>query len=145
MSIAYVTIVIAVLIPLLPEHLRVALVIYRMISGPMSIYTIFNVLGSSTHNPIFCRGRIFTLLSGSTAQRFMAAGAPLAERRIRILPMNQHAWRPITFETKGSPYLCSQFTGDVENAVPLHVDTPRTGGSSDLPFETVLQKYLQFL
>jgi hypothetical protein len=30
----------------------------------------------------------FYLLTGSTA-----AGAPLAERRIQILPMNQHAWR----------------------------------------------------
>jgi hypothetical protein len=34
---------------------------------------------------------IFTLLTGSTALRFTAAGAPLAERRIQILPMNQHA------------------------------------------------------
>jgi hypothetical protein len=31
------------------------------------------------------------LLTGSTALRFMATGAPLAARRIRILPMNQHA------------------------------------------------------
>jgi hypothetical protein len=33
----------------------------------------------------------------------------------------------------------------VENDVPLHVDIPRTGeGCSDLPFEVVLQEYLQF-
>jgi hypothetical protein len=31
------------------------------------------------------------------------------------------------------------------NAVPLHVDIPRTGGrSSDLPFEPDLQEYLKF-
>jgi hypothetical protein len=39
--------------------------------------------------------RIFTLLTGSTA-----TGAPLSARRIRILPMNQNAWRPITFGIK---------------------------------------------
>jgi hypothetical protein len=45
----------------------------------------------------------------------------------------------------GSSYLCSQITGGVANAVPLHVDIPRTGGGgSDLPFEAVLQEYLQF-
>jgi hypothetical protein len=39
----------------------------------------------------------------------------------------------------------SQSTG-VENAVPLHVDIPCTGGTgSDLPFfEAVLQEYLRF-
>jgi hypothetical protein len=32
-----------------------------------------------------------------------------------------------------------------QNACPLHVDIPRTDGSgSDLPFEAVLQEYLQF-
>jgi hypothetical protein len=36
-------------------------------------------------------GRTFNLLDGSTALRFMAAGSPLAVRRIQILPMNQHA------------------------------------------------------
>jgi hypothetical protein len=46
---------------------------------------------------------------------------------------------------KGSSYLCSQITGGVENAVPLHVDIPRTSGrGSNLPFEGVLQEYLQF-
>jgi hypothetical protein len=35
---------------------------------------------------------------------------------------------PIQFGMKGSSYLCSQITGGVENAVPLHVDIPRTGG-----------------
>jgi hypothetical protein len=41
-------------------------------------------------------------------------------------------------------HLCSQFTGDVENAVPLHVDIPRTNGKcSELPHEAVLQEYLQ--
>jgi hypothetical protein len=34
---------------------------------------------------------------------------------------------------------------DVENAVAVHEDIPRTGGrSSDLPFEALLQKYSQF-
>jgi hypothetical protein len=36
-------------------------------------------------------GRIFTLLSGSKALRFMTTGAPPAARRIGILPMTQHA------------------------------------------------------
>jgi hypothetical protein len=46
---------------------------------------------------------------------------------------------------KGSSYLCSQITGGVESAAPLHADIPRTGGKgSDLPFEDVLQEYLQF-
>jgi hypothetical protein len=36
-------------------------------------------------------GRIFTLLTGSTALRFTATGGPPAARRIRILPMNQDA------------------------------------------------------
>jgi hypothetical protein len=35
-------------------------------------------------------GLIFSIWTGSTALRFTAAGAPLAARRIRILPMNQH-------------------------------------------------------
>jgi hypothetical protein len=62
---------------------------------------------------------------------------------MRILLMNQHLWQPITFGMKGSSYVCSQLTGGVENAVPLHVDIPRTGGrGSDLPFEAVLQEYL---
>jgi hypothetical protein len=48
---------------------------------------------------------------------------------------------------KGSSYLCSQITGGVENAVPVYVDIPGTGGrGSDLPFEVVVQEvYLQFL
>jgi hypothetical protein len=42
-------------------------------------------------------------------------------------------------EGKFLPY--SQNTGDVENAVPLHVDIPRTvAEGSDLPFEAVLQE-----
>jgi hypothetical protein len=46
---------------------------------------------------------------------------------------------------KRSSYLCSQITGGLENAVPLHVDIPRTGrGGSDLSFEALLQEYLQF-
>jgi hypothetical protein len=46
---------------------------------------------------------------------------------------------------KGSSYLCSQITGGVEIAVPLHADIPRTGGKgSSLPFEAVLREYLQF-
>jgi hypothetical protein len=45
---------------------------------------------------------------------------------------------------KGSPYRCSQIK-DAENTVPVHVDIPRTcGRGSDLPFEAVLQEYLQF-
>jgi hypothetical protein len=51
----------------------------------------------------------------------------------------------IPFGMKGSSYLCSQITGDVENAVPLHVDIPRTGGRGfDLPSEDSLQEYLKF-
>jgi hypothetical protein len=37
-------------------------------------------------------GRIFSVRTRSTALRFTAADEPLAARRIRILPMNQHAW-----------------------------------------------------
>jgi hypothetical protein len=52
---------------------------------------------------------------------------------------------PITFGRKGSSYLCSQITGGVENAVPLHVDIPRTGGIGfDLPSGDAVQEYLQF-
>jgi hypothetical protein len=52
---------------------------------------------------------------------------------------------PITFGMKGSSYLCSRITGGVENAVPLHVDIPRTGGRGfDLPFAVVPQEYSQF-
>jgi hypothetical protein len=52
---------------------------------------------------------------------------------------------PITFGMKGSSYLYSQITGGVENAVPLHVDIPRTGGrGSDIPSEDSLQEYLEF-
>jgi hypothetical protein len=36
-------------------------------------------------------GKIFTLLTGSTALRFTAAGVPIAARGIQILLMNQHA------------------------------------------------------
>jgi hypothetical protein len=50
----------------------------------------------------------------------------------------------ITFGMKGSSYLCSQITGGVENAVPLHVDISCTGGSCfDLPSEDSLQEYLK--
>jgi hypothetical protein len=46
---------------------------------------------------------------------------------------------------KGSSYLCSQITGGVENAVPLHVDIPRIGGRGfDLLSEDSLQEYLKF-
>jgi hypothetical protein len=46
---------------------------------------------------------------------------------------------------KGNSYLCSQITGGVENALLLHADILRTGGRGfDVPFETVLQEYLQF-
>jgi hypothetical protein len=52
----------------------------------------------------------------------------------------------ITFGLKGSSYLCSQITGGVENAVPLHVDIPHTGGrGSYLPTEDAPQEYLKFL
>jgi hypothetical protein len=33
---------------------------------------------------------MFTLLTGSTVLRFTVAGAPLAAKHIRILPMNQY-------------------------------------------------------
>jgi hypothetical protein len=92
-----------------------------------------------TQNWLLYTERIFTLLTG-----FMAAGAPLAVRCIWILLMNQNAWQPVMFRMKGSSYLCSQITGGVENVVPLHVDFPHTSGrGSDLPFEDVLQEYLQ--
>jgi hypothetical protein len=46
---------------------------------------------------------------------------------------------------KGSSYLCSQITRGVENAVPVHVDIPRTGGRGfDLSSEDALQEYLKF-
>jgi hypothetical protein len=35
---------------------------------------------------------------------------------------------PITFGMKESSYLCSQITGGVEDAVPLHANIPCTGG-----------------
>jgi hypothetical protein len=51
----------------------------------------------------------------------------------------------ITFRLKGSSHLCSQITGGVQNAVPLHVDIPLTGGRGfDLPSEDALQEYLKF-
>jgi hypothetical protein len=52
---------------------------------------------------------------------------------------------PITFGMKGGSFFCSQITGGVENAVPLHVDIPRTGRRGfDLPSEDSLQEYLKF-
>jgi hypothetical protein len=52
---------------------------------------------------------------------------------------------PTTFWTKGSSYISSQITGGVENAVPLHVDIPRTGGRGfDLPSGDAMQEYLKF-
>jgi hypothetical protein len=46
---------------------------------------------------------------------------------------------------KRSSYLCSQITGDIENAVPLYVNIPRTGGRGfELPSEVALQEYLKF-
>jgi hypothetical protein len=49
---------------------------------------------------------------------------------------------PITFGRKGSSYICSQITGGVENAVPLHVDiTCNSGRGFDSPTEDSLQEY----
>jgi hypothetical protein len=46
---------------------------------------------------------------------------------------------------KGSSYLCSQITGSVENAVPIHVDISRISGRGiQLPYEDGLQEYLKF-
>jgi hypothetical protein len=45
-------------------------------------------------------GRIFTLLTGSTALSFVATCIPPAARVIQILPMNQHTWQLITFRMK---------------------------------------------
>jgi hypothetical protein len=39
------------------------------------------------------------LLTGTTAQRFTATGAPIAAKRLRILLMNRHAGWPIIFGT----------------------------------------------
>jgi hypothetical protein len=51
----------------------------------------------------------------------------------------------ITFGMKGSSYLCSQITGGVKNAVPLHIDIPLTGRRGFyLPSEDSLQEYLKF-
>jgi hypothetical protein len=50
---------------------------------------------------------------------FTGTGALLAAECMRILPMTQHAnniWN------EGSSYLCSQITGGVENASPLHIN-----------------------
>jgi hypothetical protein len=50
-----------------------------------------------------------------------------------------------TFRMKGSSYLCSQITGGVENAVPLHVDIPCTDRRGfHLPSEDALQEYFKF-
>jgi hypothetical protein len=52
---------------------------------------------------------------------------------------------PITFKLKGSSYLCSQITGGVENAGPLHVNIPCTGRRGfDLPAEDAVQEYFKF-
>jgi hypothetical protein len=52
---------------------------------------------------------------------------------------------PITFGMSGGCCLCLQITGGVENAAPLHVDIPRTGGRGfDLPSEDFLQEYFKF-
>jgi hypothetical protein len=52
---------------------------------------------------------------------------------------------PLTFGMKENSYLCSQITGGVENAVPIHANIPRTGGRDfDLPSEDALQEYLKF-
>lgn len=45
---------------------------------------------------INCIRRMFTLLTGFTSLRFTATMAPIAASR-SILPINKHAWRPITF------------------------------------------------
>jgi hypothetical protein len=79
------------------------------------------------------------------ALHFTAAGTPLAVRQVRILLMNQHARWLVTFGIKGNSYFCSQIIGGVENAFPLCVDIPRTGGrNSDLPFEAILQNICNF-
>jgi hypothetical protein len=44
---------------------------------------------------------IFKFIDRFTALRFTATGPPLAVRGIRILPMNQLVWWPITFGMKG--------------------------------------------
>jgi hypothetical protein len=52
----------------------------------------------------------FNFVDRFTALCFTATGAPPAPRCIRILPMNQHAWWPITFGMKGSNYLLDRLT-----------------------------------
>jgi hypothetical protein len=67
---------------------------------------------------------VFNKLDAFMALRFTVTGAPPSTKHVQILPMAQHAdyiWN------EGKFYLCSQITGDVENAVPLHIDIPRTG------------------
>jgi hypothetical protein len=51
---------------------------------------------------------------------------------------------PITFVMKGSYYFCSQTTGGVESAGPLHVDIPHTGRRGfDLPSEDSVLQHLK--
>jgi hypothetical protein len=61
--------------------------------------------------------KVLIFVGRFTALRFTAAGASLAARRIRIFPMNQHAWRPITFGMKGSSYICLHVTVGVESCL----------------------------
>jgi hypothetical protein len=80
---------------------------------------------------------VFNQLDAVTALRFTGIGALLAAERMPILP--------ITFGMKESSYHCSQITGGVENAVPLHGNIPRTGGRDfEIPSEDALEEYLKF-
>jgi hypothetical protein len=61
----------------------------------------------------------FNKIDTFTALRFTATCAPPTAKHMQILPVIQHAnniWN------EGKSYLCSQITGGVENADPLHVN-----------------------
>jgi hypothetical protein len=51
-------------------------------------------------NITWCTGKFIIIVDRITALRFTVTGAPPAARSIRILPMNQHAWRSIIFGIK---------------------------------------------
>jgi hypothetical protein len=67
---------------------------------------------------LFIQG-VFNKTDAFTALRFTTTGAPPPAKSTQILPMAKHAdniWN------EGKSYFCSQITGGVENAVPLHVN-----------------------
>jgi hypothetical protein len=68
------------------------------------------------------------ILMKFTRSRLCASPLPGHRRPLSAREFCRWLIMPIIFGMKGNSYLCSQITGSVENAVPLHVDIPRTGG-----------------